>query len=477
MSFNSSLVLFCSLKIQQIKGDVKTGPISRRTQTATLVHKDYQHLMEGLFRVVPVSPSSSIGPYCRMGHRQYYVTATATPMVSRYQKDYTKQVALPTKGYKNRNLTNLPPIAYSNFRKAVGSTLYKDSYQGSFGQPAETAKPAPYDYPSLDKVGTSTYRDNFRKRKTLQLPLLPSSPTRRNNPHPTTMNNAFPFPNRVPKTGPIMGLFCSRVCSGSVTVNGARYRVIRDLGEGAFSYVHLVKKGKHCYALKRMRLQLREQEEAFANEIAAHRAIDHPNVMSLYDVEIVTKSNYKEARMVLEYYKDGTVQDMIEKTVGSGNPAPESHILKLFRSACQAIAAFHTLFPPLAHRDIKPHNLLLAPNCTLIVFDLGSVTKARCSITSRREALALQEICAQQCTAAYRAPELFEVPSHCEIDEKQTSGPLGVLYTPWHTDYIEHAMKWKVAYAACYVLINPGDSPCDGSALSALSGNIQIPSN
>jgi len=29
-----------------------------------------------------------------------------------------------------------------------------------------------------------------------------------------------------------MGLFCSRVCPGSVTVNGTRYRVVRDLGEG-----------------------------------------------------------------------------------------------------------------------------------------------------------------------------------------------------------------------------------------------------
>lgn len=32
-----------------------------------------------------------------------------------------------------------------------------------------------------------------------------------------------------------MGLFCSRVCPGSVTVNGVRYRVVRDLGEGGKS--------------------------------------------------------------------------------------------------------------------------------------------------------------------------------------------------------------------------------------------------
>ncbi|XP_064390492.1 uncharacterized protein LOC135338326 [Halichondria panicea] len=36
----------------------------------------------------------------------------------------------------------------------------------------------------------------------------------------------------------------------------------------------------------------------------------------------------------------------------------------------------------------------------------------------RKEALALQEHCAQTCTAHYRAPELFEVPSNCTITAK-----------------------------------------------------------
>lgn len=43
--------------------------------------------------------------------------------------------------------------------------------------------------------------------------------------------------------------------------------------------------------------------KAFEYEVAAHRAVDHQNVMKLYDVEVVQKSSYKEARMVLEYYK------------------------------------------------------------------------------------------------------------------------------------------------------------------------------
>ncbi|XP_048589116.1 probable serine/threonine-protein kinase DDB_G0291350 isoform X2 [Nematostella vectensis] len=252
-----------------------------------------------------------------------------------------------------------------------------------------------------------------------------------------------------------MGLVCSRIFPSSVTINGRSYRVVKDLGEGAFSYVCLVRQGRRQFALKRLRLQLPEQERAFEREVEAHRSIDHPNVMAMHDVEIVSKKNYKEARMLLDYYKEGTVQDLIERTHDRGRHIQELEILHMFRSACEAVMAFHDLQPPLAHRDLKPHNLLIGPNNTVIIFDLGSVTKARVSITSRREALALQERCACECTAAYRAPELFEVPSQCEIDEMTDVWSLGCTL-----------------YAMAY-----GDSPCDGSALSALSGNIRIPTD
>lgn len=252
-----------------------------------------------------------------------------------------------------------------------------------------------------------------------------------------------------------MGHKCSSFCRPSVTVNGKKYRVVKELGEGAFSYVNLVHRGNEWFALKRIRLDLPEQEEAFEREVDAHRAVSHPSVLDLHDVDVVSKGTYKEARMLVTYYKNGTVQDLIERTQLGRGHIPELNILHMFKSLCEAILAFHSLDPPLAHRDIKPHNLLIGPDMTVVLMDLGSVSRARCVITSRREALALQERCAQECTAAYRAPELFEVPSNCEIDERSDVWSLGCTL-----------------FAMAY-----GQSPCDGSALSANSGNIQIPSN
>ena len=85
--------------------------------------------------------------------------------------------------------------------------------------------------------------------------------------------------------------------------------------------------------------------------------------------------------------------------------------------------------------------------------DLGSVARARVEVTSRRAALSLQESAAQLCTAAYRAPELFEVPSECTIDERTDVWSLGCML-----------------YAMAF-----GDSPFDGSALAAVSGRLRFP--
>lgn len=74
--------------------------------------------------------------------------------------------------------------------------------------------------------------------------------------------------------------------------------------------------------------------------------------------------------------------------------------------------------------------------------DFGSVAEARVRISSRKEALALQEIAEQLCTPQYllilnaingltiitfRAPELFNIESDCLIDERTDIWSLGCL--------------------------------------------------
>lgn len=91
----------------------------------------------------------------------------------------------------------------------------------------------------------------------------------------------------------------------------------------------------------------------------------------------------------------------------------------MFLSACKGLREFHRREPPLAHNDIKvsflyqnslninqPGNMLLGKGFETILFDFGSVTNARKNISSRKEALALQEWADSNMTAMYKAPGL-----------------------------------------------------------------------
>merc|ERR1712023_82455 len=109
----------------------------------------------------------------------------------------------------------------------------------------------------------------------------------------------------------------------------------------------------------------------------------------------------------------------------AGEHIPERVCLEIFLGVLQGVAAFHEHDPPWAHRDIKPANVLLDDNDKPVLMDFGSVTEARKTITSRTDALLLQEDCAQNCSMPYRAPELFDVPSDATIDERTDVFSLG----------------------------------------------------
>lgn len=75
---------------------------------------------------------------------------------------------------------------------------------------------------------------------------------------------------------------------------------------------------------------------------------------------------------------------------------------------------------PYAHRDIKPGNVMLSQTSTQegdavlhpVLMDFGSTCRARIHITTRREAVAEQDVAAERSSMAYRAPEVSCCASH-----------------------------------------------------------------
>ena len=66
----------------------------------------------------------------------------------------------------------------------------------------------------------------------------------------------------------------------------------------------------------------------------------------------------------------------------------------------------------------QPHNVLFDKDLRPVLMDFGSCSPARVSIRNMREAQYLQDTAAERCSMCYRPPELFQVNSNCDIDER-----------------------------------------------------------
>ena len=121
----------------------------------------------------------------------------------------------------------------------------------------------------------------------------------------------------------------------------------------------------------------------------------------------------------------------------------ERAALRLFRSLCSSVHKIHSC--GLAHRDIKPHNVLMSDIGNPILMDFGSCAEVPVRITSRQQAIMLQDECAQLCSQPYRAPELFDVASDMEINETLDVWSLGcVLFAiTYGKGYSPFEIQWN----------------------------------
>lgn len=208
-----------------------------------------------------------------------------------------------------------------------------------------------------------------------------------------------------------------------IFIKDKKYSVLDTIGEGAYAFVFRVKSVNvddyhEHYALKKMLCQTEEQLEEAQKEIEIMTNIDHPNVLKLLLSDVSnTRKGYHEAYLLLPLYS-GTVQSFIDK--GRGYPmcpfTDGDTVLQIWRDCIEGLMAIH--LAGYRHADFKPGNILLSETNKAVITDLGSACPLVTKITSRSEALMVQELAARLTTAPFRAPELFNTPSQCVIDEK-----------------------------------------------------------
>ncbi|ERN05844.1 hypothetical protein AMTRI_Chr10g6730 [Amborella trichopoda] len=239
---------------------------------------------------------------------------------------------------------------------------------------------------------------------------------------------------------------------GDVWINENRYRIIRQLGEGGFAFVYLVKEvvaegsvkklkdpshisDNGMYAVKKVLIQTPEQLELVRQEIRVSSLFSHPNLLPLLDHAIIAVKGTQEgswnheAYLLFPVHLDGTLLDRAKAMKEKKEFFPTLTVLQIFQQLCAGLKHMHNFEPAYAHNDVKPGNVLITNRKgqppLAILMDFGSAGPAKREIRSRSEALQLQEWAAEHCSAPYRAPELWDCPSHADIDERTDIWALG----------------------------------------------------
>lgn len=211
----------------------------------------------------------------------------------------------------------------------------------------------------------------------------------------------------------------------------SKYHIVRVLGAGACGTVYEVHDYISCQkrALKRItkhQINAYKKDKA-KDEAEIMKAIKHPCVVKMYDVEDLGDSVY----ITLELMEGGELLSRILR-----NTHLDENISKLFfYQMCHAIKHLHDR--KITHRDLKPDNILLASSETETLVKISDFGLSKlCPNNS-----VLTTMCG---TPHYVAPEVLETLAHGKpkYDKKCDVWSLGVvLYTclsgtlPFSNDY------------------------------------------
>lgn len=228
-----------------------------------------------------------------------------------------------------------------------------------------------------------------------------------------------------------MGCVCAKE---DLLVDGHKYTIINKIADGGFGVISLVENSRtyEQYALKRVKAESKKEMEQMSLENEYYKQLNsHPNLIKLV-ADSIREDQIAETYFIYSifpYYSHGTLQDEIDSNLKSNRSIQPSRLIQLFHGICDGTNFIHEA--NLAHRDLKPHNVLLSDDRqSPILTDYGSMTKRTMEVANLRKCQEIQEWAAENCSMFYRAPELFEPQPGSTINEKADNWSLGcVLYT------------------------------------------------
>jgi serine/threonine-protein kinase len=147
-----------------------------------------------------------------------------------------------------------------------------------------------------------------------------------------------------------------------------RYLIQSELGRGAMGVVYKATDSvlERTVAVKTVNMALEKDgieryEARFYQEARAAGSLNHPNIVTVYDVGKTGNVAY----MAMEFIEGVELRTMLAE----GKPLPVAQAVSIAAQVAEGLAYAHQ--HGVVHRDIKPANIMVTPNSPVKITDFG----------------------------------------------------------------------------------------------------------
>jgi DNA-binding response OmpR family regulator len=188
------------------------------------------------------------------------------------------------------------------------------------------------------------------------------------------------------------------------------YSIRKTIGESEKAMVYLAGSEKRAedVALKVTKSEVEEadNQQALAREYAALSALNNPSIVSIYDYGTNAGREY----LAMEYFPRGDLKGRLLRGI------LEADALRYLEQIARALQVVHEA--GILHRDLKPPNLMLRENDTLVLIDFGLARSVEGAHNSTR-------------TGVLRGSPYYMSPEQAlgeELDGRTDLYSLGILF-------------------------------------------------
>ena len=156
------------------------------------------------------------------------------------------------------------------------------------------------------------------------------------------------------------------------------YTLYKQIGEGSYGVIYQAfnNHDKKKYALKKIIAHDIDELEGFEEEFELVYICDHPNVMKIYGICVNILDSTTFALYVLMELALGDWNDEIKKHLNVRKNYKEDDLINILKQLINALLFMQTKMK-IAHRDIKPQNILIFKNKIYKVADFGEAKEAK----------------------------------------------------------------------------------------------------